>query len=374
MTEAWVDAEDYDEIGEAVDGEELGEGTYGGDDVGEEFGEESRSARRRRERQRQIMLARQRQTQVRRQRVVPPARRPAGPPGGSRPTITAIRSLDLETKVGQDSLRRAIEESNRRASRATWAAVASATVDQGLASFDSDLQKMPYVAAGARFAPLLFLAPDKKRGGFEGFVTDPRVVGAAAIGGLALLGHFRDRGADVDQVLITSSSSVPSGTSLSATALDKNGDPVSKAAIKWMASDGLTIDSSGRLTGAPGTSGKVSAFAGGKSVSQEVEIASATTSSGAGNDGSGAGSGSSGTPEVAQVVILTGSDVSTGDPLKAEVRDASGAVLGIPVNWASNSVALNIDANYNITGSKGAEGEIEAYAGGKHVTKHFKIK
>src|ERR1700691_4362110 len=145
MTEAWVDAEDYDEIGETVDTEELGEGNYGGDDVGEEFGEESRSARRRRERQRQIMLARQRQAQVRRQRMVPPARRSAAPPGGSRPTITAMRSLDLESKVGQDSLRRAIEESTRRASRATWAAVASATVDQGLASFDSDLQKMPYV-------------------------------------------------------------------------------------------------------------------------------------------------------------------------------------------------------------------------------------
>ena len=191
MSETWVDAEDYEDIGEgAYDSEDIGEGAYDSEDAGEDFGEESSSARRRRERQRQIMLARQRQAQMRR-RGDRRRRRAgqSGAPGTSRPTITAIRSLDLETKVGLDSLRRALEESNRRANRATWAAVAGTAVDQGLDSFATNLTNQ-YLRGGARFAPLLFLSPQKKKGGVEGFVTDPRFIGGASILGIALLHNF----------------------------------------------------------------------------------------------------------------------------------------------------------------------------------------
>ena len=141
MSETWLDAEDYEHIGEgAYDSEDTGEGIYDSEDAGEDFGEESRSGRRQRERQRQIMLARQRQAQLRRLRRPPsPTRRPVGVARPSRPTITAIRALDLETRVGLDSLRRAVEESNRRANRATWAAVASTAVNQGLESFATNL-------------------------------------------------------------------------------------------------------------------------------------------------------------------------------------------------------------------------------------------
>ena len=201
MSETWVDAEDYEDIGEgAYDSEDIGEGAYDSDDIGEDFGEESRSARRGRERQRQIMLARQRQAQMRRTRRPPlPARRPVGAPRPSQPAIRAIRSLDLETKVELDSLRRAVEESNRRANRANWAAVAGTAVNQGLDSFSTNLTNQ-YVRAGARFAPLLFLSPAKKRGGAEGFVTDPRVIGGASILGIALLHNFTS---GVHSVLIT---------------------------------------------------------------------------------------------------------------------------------------------------------------------------
>jgi len=191
MSETWVDAADYDDIGEgAYDSDDIGEGAYDSDDAGEDFGEESSSARRRRERQRQIMLARQRQAQTRhRRRSSQPAYRPVRAPGPGRPTITAIRSLDLETKVGLDSLRRALEESNRRADRATWAAVAGTAVNQGLDSFSTNLTNQ-YVRAGARFAPLLFLSPSKKKGGAAGFITDPRFIGGASILGIALLHNF----------------------------------------------------------------------------------------------------------------------------------------------------------------------------------------
>src|SRR5262249_4708629 len=146
MSEAWVDSVDSEALGEgAYDSEALGEGAYDSEAFGEgsydAFGEESRSARRQRERQRQIVLARQRHAQLRQQRTWAQIQRPAPPVGpGQRQAITAIRSLDLETKVGQDSLRRALEASNRRAARATWAAIASAAVDQGIDTFGDDLK------------------------------------------------------------------------------------------------------------------------------------------------------------------------------------------------------------------------------------------
>ena len=241
MSETWVDVVDYDDIGEgAYDSEDIGEGAYDSEDAGEDLGEESRSARHRRERQRQIMLARQRQAQMRRrQRSPSPARRPVGAPG---PAIRAIRSLDLETKVGLDSLRRAVEESNRRANQATWAAVASTAVNQGLDSFSANLTNQ-YLRAGARFAPMLFLSPQKKKGGAEGFVTDPRVIGGASILGIALLHNFTTSA--VHSVLInpygpltapagiTPGNSVLATGNLVATAKGRLGIPMPNASFNW---------------------------------------------------------------------------------------------------------------------------------------------
>jgi hypothetical protein len=233
MSEMWVDAEEYEDIGEgAYDSEDMGEGAYDSDDGGEEFAEESRSARRRREqqRQRQIMLARQRQAQMRRRRrSSSPARRPVGAAGPSRQTITAVRSLDLETKVGLDSLRRAVEESNRRANRATWAAVAGTAVDQGLDSFRTNLTNQ-YVRAGARFAPLLFLSPAKKKGGAEGFVTDPRVIGGASILGIALLHNLTSTVHSVD---ISPVGTVTGKGTLDATAKGRLGITVPNVVFTW---------------------------------------------------------------------------------------------------------------------------------------------
>ena len=254
MSETWVDAEEYEDIGEAEDYEYIGEGDYDSEDIGEDFGEESRSARRRRERlrrarlarRRRIMLARQRQAQLRRpRRPQLPARRPAGAPGPTRPAIRAVRSLDLETKVGLDSLRRAVEESNRRANQATWAAVAGVAVNQGLDSFQTNLTNQ-YVRAGARFAPLLFLSPGKKRGGAQGFVTDPRFIGGASILGIALLHNFTS---PVHSVVINPPGPVtaPAGTvagttlkvpvTVGATAKDRLGNIVQNASFSWKSSN-----------------------------------------------------------------------------------------------------------------------------------------
>jgi hypothetical protein len=265
MSETWVDAEDYDDIGEgAYDSDDIGEGAYDSDDIGEDFGEESGSARRQRQimlarqrqimlaRQRQIMLARQRQAQIRRLRRPPlPTRRAVGAPRPSQPTIRAIRSLDLETKVELDSLRRAVEESNRRANRATWAAVAGTAVNQGLDSFSPNLTNQ-YLRAGARFTPLLFLSPKKKKGGVEGFVTDPRFLGGASILSIALLHNFTSRVHSVAITLATGPVNAPAGTrpnkrvtvkgTLVATAKDRLGATVQNVPFTWASSPGTALN------------------------------------------------------------------------------------------------------------------------------------
>ncbi len=272
MSETWVDAVEtdaFEDTGEEVYGsEDTGEGTYDRDDAGEDFSEESRSARRRRERQRQIMVARQRQQQAQMRRLgrpPSPAQRPVRAAGPSpRQAITAIRSLDLETKVGQDSLRRAVEESNRRAARATWAAVASTAVDQGLESFSSKVTNQ-YVRAGARFAPLLFLSPEKKRGGVEGVVSDPRFIAAAAILGIALLGNFTSRPQEASSIYIVPPGKLtapgdaddPNATgTLSAFARDRNGvNLTTQPTLAWKSynTNVMTLDpTSGTYTLAQG--------------------------------------------------------------------------------------------------------------------------
>ena len=131
-----------------------------------------------------------------------------------------------------DALRRAVEESNRRANRATWAAVAGTAVDQGLDSFSANLTNQ-YVRAGARFAPLLLLSPANKRSGVEGLLTDPRLIGAASILGIALLHGFT--GAAHSVVI----DNPPSGGELGrdgnfeATAKDRLGNNLQNAKFEW---------------------------------------------------------------------------------------------------------------------------------------------
>jgi hypothetical protein len=286
MSEAWAESEAYEAYGEgAYDSEAVGEGAYDSEAYGEGsyegLGEESRADRRRRERQRQIMVARQRQAQLRRQRQ-PPARVPraAPPAGGPPPTIRAIRSLDLETKVGQDSLWRALQDSNRRATRATWAAVASAAVDQGLDSFKTDLGNHEYIKAGARFAPLLFLSPAKTRSGVEGFVTDPRVIGGAAILGIALLGNFRSKTPAVTavRILSTTTTDITASGSFTAEALDRNGNSVQPPPTFIWSSDSNNLQfgsaTSGSYTVPSGGKGKVTVtvLAAGVSDSLKVKV------------------------------------------------------------------------------------------------------
>src|SRR5580693_1438129 len=76
-----------------LEGEVTGEAQYEG------YPEDARSDARRRARQRQILLARQRQAQARRPVRSPQPRRPVVTAPSQRQAMTAIRALDLDTKV-----------------------------------------------------------------------------------------------------------------------------------------------------------------------------------------------------------------------------------------------------------------------------------
>jgi hypothetical protein len=117
--------------------------------------------------------------------------------------------------------------------------VAGTAVNQGLDSFSPNLTNQ-YVRAAARFAPLLFLSPAKKRGGAQGFVTNPIFIGGASILGIALLHNFTS---GVHSVLITppavpvSVTSPPLTHTLVATAKDRLGTIVQNVTFTWRSSD-----------------------------------------------------------------------------------------------------------------------------------------
>ncbi|KGN39945.1 Ig-like domain-containing protein [Knoellia aerolata] len=186
--------------------------------------EDARSDAIRRARARRIALARRRMGAARVRRPSAAVTGPTTP----RQTVAAIRSLDLETKVGEDSLRRAIERSNRRATRATYATLASVAVDQAFDSFGDELKAHDFVRAGARIAPLMLLSPERRRPGLEGVLLDPRVIGGAVVVGIVAADKLRNRDERVDRVTVQpriislNGGNQVSGT-FSATALSRRG-------------------------------------------------------------------------------------------------------------------------------------------------------
>ena len=140
MSETWVGADEY---------EDIEEGAYDIDDADQDFGEESDRLQRERQRraERRYQIMRHRQAQMRRPGRQP-SRRVVGAPGPSRPTIRAIRSRDPETTAELDRLGRALKESNDRANRNIWFAVAGTVVSQGLDSLSPNPPNQ-YIGAGA---------------------------------------------------------------------------------------------------------------------------------------------------------------------------------------------------------------------------------
>lgn len=236
-----LDSEAYDSAGEGLYDSDAADAEYEGDSASD-YAEDSRTAARRRARQRQIMLARQRRAQS-----APSAPRPAVAPRG--PVVRAIRAepraSDLETRAMLERLRRRLDEASRAATRNAWAAEASTAASQILDSFDTGLAEHDWARAAIRGAPTLLLTPGKpRRPGLEGILLDPRVAGGALLAAIWAVGRFTNVSKGVDSI---SFSIVPSATPLSAgagntiqvvaVALDRAGNPVSNATYGFEPTD-----------------------------------------------------------------------------------------------------------------------------------------
>jgi len=211
---SWTEDMESEDIGDAVwESEDFGEG----DGEGSDDSEASRWDADRRARARRLAMARQRAYQYR-----PAVRRTTVRTVTPRETVSAIRELDLQTKVGNDSLRAMLERANRRARRANYVVPASLAVDQLIDTFGDDLEDHDFVRAGLRSLPLLLLSPERTKRGFEGFVLDPRVLGIAGVVAIVGAGQFHQRGTGISHLILIDRK--PSGQGrLRARATDKQG-------------------------------------------------------------------------------------------------------------------------------------------------------
>lgn len=205
-----------------------------GDDT--EDDEASRaSQRRRRARARRVALARQRRIQARARA----GGKRGAPVRAPRSAVAAIQAVDLQAKVADDSLRAEITALRKASTRATYAAVSGLAVNQFIESFKQP--ENPYAKAALRFAPALLLTSPRRRPGIEGWATDPRVLGGAALAGITF---FSERRASA-KIDIASVSALAQGKSarFSAQVLSPGGQLLAKS-ISWRTSDNelATVD------------------------------------------------------------------------------------------------------------------------------------
>jgi hypothetical protein len=242
MTTLWTDDLDS-ESAEYDDSENLwGDSDADSDIDSEDLDAEARADRRRRTkvRARQVALARRRQATARSRNV---ARRAPSAVTPQKATAAAVRTLDLETKVQEDTFRNAIAAQNKRMSRGEYAAVVGVAVNQFIETFQAP--DNVYAKAALRFSPLLLLAPPSKGRGVDGLIKDPRVIGAAAIAGLVFLGDQRNQDKKVKEVKIIGPRSIvkDKGTTFAADVLDGNGRTMPTEKVTWASSNpASTID------------------------------------------------------------------------------------------------------------------------------------
>lgn len=244
-----LEAEAYEGDAEAEAYEAEAYGDAWGDAGWDAYGEASRAEQRRR---RQIVDARRRQ----RQRQAPARRAPQPPQvpprSSGRPspaTVRAIRAVDLDNKAELDSMRRAIDEANRRATRSMYSALATGAIGQALDTYQETLADHEFVRAAARFAPLALLPGDQNKKGVEGFLLHPAFLSGALIGGIFLVGKFTNSKPGVANVWVSPNSVQTKGKGkFVGYAVDKAGQVLPDAPVTWESTDEALLELD-RVTG-----------------------------------------------------------------------------------------------------------------------------
>jgi hypothetical protein len=265
-------------MGEAAsEGEGAGEALYEGEAAGEtaydSSGEDARSDARWRARR----IRDARRAQRGRPLPPPPARRGVTTAPIRRPTMTAIRSADVDTRAELDSMRRALARARRNGDMAMYSAVLSALASQGIDTFGDKLGKHDVVKAVFRTAPLALLWPQKPRRGIEGILVHPAFVGAAGIAAIVISGKFVNASHGVDTISVDGPDQISIGggpRQLSAVASDRKGNTVA-VDFTWKPADSAiaNVDANGLVTG--GAAGKgtyIEASAGGVAGRKFVRI------------------------------------------------------------------------------------------------------
>jgi hypothetical protein len=170
-------------------------------------------------------------------------------PGGSWPS--------LETKVGQDSLRRGIEQANARSARAGLTAMVGLGVDQALDTFGENLKDHDFVRAGFRLLPLVLLGKQHTKPGAAGWLLSPQAIGAAGVVGIVAAGHFLKPDTSVSQISLIPrriGTATVSGT-FTPRVRDKNGNLLGLKPSKYESSDDkvLQVNDDGTFTLTAGT-------------------------------------------------------------------------------------------------------------------------
>lgn len=242
-----LDDFESEEYGESDDYGESGDDTEA--DYAEDRSERERwlAAQRRRRIRAEVARRQQQQERARlRGRPSVTARRSPTP----RQAVTAIRNVELNARVREDALSRAIADHARRADRAALATAASVAFGQLVDSFPGAVRN-DFLRAGFRFAPMLLLAPHKHGTGPGALLRDPRVACGVVITGLVVAQHrgFFHRASKATAFV---PKVMPAGTNVKVRTLrdDGTGNLVDVPGITWIAlTPGIgTIGADGTVT------------------------------------------------------------------------------------------------------------------------------
>lgn len=251
------------EYEDALDDAELFDDSEAYDDA------ESRASRARRRRARALAVARQQAV----------ARRTAAPaPSGPRAVVSAVKELDLQTKVQQDDLRAVMASWNRKAERNNLATVALLVVPQLFRTFGEPDNAI--VRNGINASPLFLLSPGRQRPGVEGVLRHPAFYGGAAALALGFVEQQRERGVRIGLITVTGPTqlAVKSQALFVAQVSDASGRPT-QTDVTWTSNNptAATIDAkTGQVTANAAGFTVIEATAGGVSGRAGLQVVDST--------------------------------------------------------------------------------------------------
>jgi hypothetical protein len=129
------------------------------------------------------------------------AARRAGPLPATAPpraVVSAVKELDLQAQVQQDSLRDAIAAQNKKVDRTNLVTVGTLLIPEAFRVFGEP--DNAFVRAGILASPLLLLSAGQKKRGLEGVIRHPAFYGGAGLLTLAFIGDQRKRNSSVQAV------------------------------------------------------------------------------------------------------------------------------------------------------------------------------